>query len=233
MSRRPRETLLSLKPSRRPADPVEPDQPPPAARHRPWYARPWVLVVAVVVLGGGAAVLVDLPHHTTKVQRVKEAAAVVDSVDSSIHECAYAVAQAFSLYHEDRTGTLDPAEHAQLPGLVSDDAKACSFANTSVALLGTDIFGTLTLSSTPAARDLTAMVDSVLDWEATDALAAVEDIRSLIADPRDAKAAAQLADRERFLFDDRAAADADIDRARKLLGTSHVPYPTLPSLPHP
>ncbi len=232
MSGRPRRTLLSLKPSGPSTGNPGPAPTPPPTR-RPWFVRPWVLLLAVVVLGGGAAVLVDLPHHTTKVARVKEAAAVVDSIDSSIHECAYAVAQAFAFYHEDRAGTLSTSERAQLPGLVNDDAKACSFANTSVALLGTDIFGTLTLSSTPAARDLTAMVDSVLDWEATDALAAVEDIRSLIAHPGDAAAAAALAVRERDLAKDRAAADADIQRARRELGTSHVPYPALPRLPQP
>jgi hypothetical protein len=221
--------LLSLKPSAPPAGPLGPM--PPLERRRPWYARPWVLAAAVVVLGGGAAVIVDLPHHITKVQQVKEAAAVVKSVDSSIRPCVYAVAQAFTLYHEDTAGMLNASQRSQLPKLVSDDAKACSFTNTSIALLGTDVFGTLTLSSTPAARDLTAMVDSVLDWESSDAQAAIVDIRALIATPGDTKVAAQLATRERLLAKVRAAADADVDRARRTLATTHVPYPALPRLP--
>jgi hypothetical protein len=222
---------LSLKPSAPPADPRDGGTPP--AQHRPWFTRPWVLGVTAVVVGVGAAVLVDLPHRTTKIQQVKEVAAVVRSVDSSIRPCVYAVGQAFTLYHDDTAGFLTTSERAALPKLISDDAKACSFTNTSVALLGTDVFGTLTLSSTPAARDLTAMVQAVLDWESTDAQTAVVDIRALISDPHDAAARAQLATRVRMLARARAEADTDVDRARQMLHTSHVPYPALPNLPSP
>lgn len=231
MSRSRSQVRLSLRPSGPPAGPLEPAEPP--ARRRPWYARPWVLVAAVVVLGGGAAAIVDLPHHITKVQQVKEAAAVVKTVDSSIRPCVYAVSQAFAFYQQDSGGVLSASQRSQLPKLVSDDAKACSFTNTSVALLGTDVFGTLTLSSTPAARDLTAMVGSVLVWESSDAQAAIVDIRALMANPGDAEVAAQLATRESLLAKARASADADVDRARKTLGTTHVPYPALPRLPQP
>lgn len=190
-----------------------------------------MLVAAVVVLGGGSAVLGDLPHHVTKVQQVKEAAGVVNSVDSSVRPCAYAAAQAFALRRQYDAGTLSPSERAQVPGLLSDDAKACSFTNTSVALLGTEIFGTLTLSSTPAGRDLTAMVKSVLEWEASDAQGAIDALRALVVHPADAKAEALLRKREGFLARDRAAAYAAVERARKVLGTSHVPLPALPNLP--
>jgi hypothetical protein len=231
MSTRPGQTRLSLKPSGPPTAYLgSTTQPPP---RRPWYARRWTLVAAVVVLGGGSAVLVDFPHPVTKVQQVKEAAALVRTVDSSIHPCAYAAAQAFSLYHEDNGGSLSASERAQVPGLLADDAKACSFTNTSVAQLGTEIFGTLTLSSTPAGRDLTAMVKSVLDWVASDSQGAIDALRTMLVHPRDAKAAGELRKREGFLAQDRAAADAAVDRARTDLRTSHVPYPDLPNLPHP
>lgn len=231
MSTPPSQTRLSLKPTGVPGGPLRPPPSPAPPRRRPWYARTWVLAAAVVVLGGGALVLGDLPHHVTKVQQVKEAAAVVKAVDGSIHPCAYAAAQAFALSHQDSAGTLTSSERAQVPGLLADDAKACSFTNTSVALLGTEIFGTLTLSSTPAGRDLTVMVKSVLAWEATDAQGAIDALRTLLVHPTDAKAAAELRKWERYLGRDRGAADAAVERARRTLGTSHVPFPALPKLP--
>jgi len=223
------QTRLSLKPTGTPGAPLGATGP----MRRPWYFRPWTFVVAVVVLGGGAMVLTDLPHHVTKVQQTKAAAAVVRTVDSSIHPCVYAAAQAFALSHQDRAGSLTASQRAQVPALLSDDAKACSFTNTSVALLGTEIFGTLTLSSTPAGRALTAMVKSVLSWESIDAQRAIDALRALTIHPGSADAAAELQKAERALARHRAAADAAVVRARHALGTSHVPFPTLPNLPTP
>jgi hypothetical protein len=158
---------------------------------------------------------------------------VVTTVDSSIRPCTYAVSQAFSLFERERAGTLDATERAQVPGLVGDDEKACSFTNTAVVRLGTTVFGTLTLSSTPAARDLTAMVKSVLEWMTSDALAAIDDITTLVSSPHDAKAARDLSVQERYLAKDRDAADAAVERANEALGSGSVPDPALPSLPLP
>ncbi|MGH8989674.1 MAG: hypothetical protein ACRDXC_13955 [Acidimicrobiales bacterium] len=233
-ARRARTTeRIPLKPSTPLAEPVDIDAAPQYRRQRPWYLRPWALIAALVIVGGGATVLVDYPHHETTRDRANEATAVVASVDSSIHECAYAVDQAFSFYEDDTSGVLTTSERSKLPKLVSDDQKACSFSNTTVALLGTSVFGTLTLSSTPVERDLTSMVDAILTWESSYAQASIVDIRALITDPQNKLAAAKLLHNERGLAKEGREADNAVDRVRKQLGTPRVPYPTLPHLPSP
>lgn len=204
---------------------------PPERPARPWYARGWILAVALAVVIGGISVLVDFPHRTSDAQQVREATSVVKTVNSSIRPCTFAVAQAFSLFRRERAGTLSAAQRSQVPGLVADDQRACSFANTSVVRLGTTIFGTLTLSSTPAGRDLTVMVKSVLDWMTSDAQAAIDDIQKLGVDPGDPTARRDLSTREAFLAKDRASADAAVGAADRALGSSSIPEPALPDLP--
>lgn len=207
--------------------------PEPPVPRRPWHARRGLVVVAAVVVIGTISVLLDLPHHASATQRTQEATAVVTAVNSAIKPCTYSVAQAFSILQREHAGTVTAAELRQFPGIISDDEKACSSSDATAAPLGTTVFGTLTLSSTPAGRDLTTMVRAVLDWTTFDAPGAIEDIRVLLTSPDDAKASKDLQVREQTFAKDRTAADRAIRQANTALRSSAVPDPDLPKLPDP
>jgi hypothetical protein len=185
-------------------------------------------VVAAIVVVVGASVIADLPQRTTRSEQVATAATVISSVDTGIQPCTYAVSQAFSLYQSETSGTLTASERAQVPGLVNEDGQACSFANQSVLSIST-----ITLPNTPAGRDLGSVVKSVYQWMTSDAVAAVDDIGSLIAKPHDADARSDLAKQERLLASDREAADRALQAANRALGGAHVSDPALPALPGP
>jgi hypothetical protein len=192
-----------------------------------------VLAVVAVVVIGVISVLLDLPHDSSHKQQVREVTAVVTAVDAAIKPCTYSVAQAFSLFRRENAGATTSSGLAKVSATVSDDEKACSSSDATAAPLGTTVFGTLTLSSTPAGRDLTTMVKAVLDWTTFDAPGAIEDIKVLLASPGDQKASKDLETRERTFANDRAAADRAIRQANIALRSSAVPDPDLPSLPVP
>jgi hypothetical protein len=209
-----------------------PSPPEPSIR-RPWHARRWAVVGLAVLVVVAVSVLLDLPHHASGAEEVREASAVVTAVDAGIASCTYSVTQAFSLLDREHAGRITAAERPKLPGMISDDAKACSSSNATAAPLGTTVFGTLTLSSTPAGRDLTTMVKAVLDWTTFDAPGALDDIQILVANPENQKATNGLATQEKDFAKDRAAADRAIRLANLALRSSAVADPRLPSLPVP
>jgi hypothetical protein len=200
------------------------DEPPPKKRR--WYKSGAVIVVAAILVVGGASVVADLPHHATRAQRIDTVDTVIRSVDTGIHPCTYAIDQAFTIYQRDASGTLDASQKAQVPGLVSQDAQACSFANQSVVNIAT-----ITIPGTTAGQHLSSVVKSVFEWMTSDAVGAMDDLESLISNPHDTSALDNLAKQERRLAGDRAAADRAMAAANRALGDAHVPAPALPKLP--
>lgn len=203
----------------------DPFGPPPA---RPWYRRPVALVAAVVVVVVGASVVADLPQHATPSQQATTIATVVKSINSDIHPCTYAASEAFSIYRQEAAGTLSAADRAHAPGFLSDDQVACSMTNQSVVQLGT-----LTLPQTAAGRELGTAIRGILEWESSDAVAAIEDIQTLQTQPGDAAALADLRKQERLLAADRQTALQAIRAASHDLGDADIGTPALPRLPSP
>lgn len=199
--------------------------PPARPAKRPWYRRGTFLVLAAVVVFIAASVVSDLPRHKTKADQVASAGAVITSIDTSIHPCAYAVSEAFSLYQREEAGALTASEHKQVPGLLRQDSQACSLTSQSIINLGT-----LTLPSSSYGPYLASAVRSILDWATSDSVAAVNDLQALVAHPHDTRARTDLAKRETLLASDRLRADHQVDAARRTLGKS-LPAPRLPALP--
>ncbi|MGH9102868.1 MAG: hypothetical protein ACRDYD_07800 [Acidimicrobiales bacterium] len=202
-----------------------PPAPPARPAKRPWYRRGTFLVLAALAVLVAASVISDLPRHKTKADQVSSAAAVITAIDTSIHPCAYAVSEAFSLYQREESHALTASEHKQVPGLMTQDSQACSLTSQSIVNLGT-----LTLPASSYAHHLSTAVRSILDWATSDAVAAVDDLQTLIAHPRDARVRAHLGKEELLLATDRLRADHQVEAARRTLG-GPLPLPRLPALP--
>lgn len=204
----------------------DPFAPPPP---KPWYKRSTAIGAAALVVIAGAAVVADLPTHATTSDHIATVATDVKAINTNVHPCGFAVAQAFSFYRQVTGGQLSATDRARVPGYLRDDQTACSFTDQSVINLGT-----LTLPQTAAGRQLADVVKSVLTWETSDGVAAIDDIETLVTTPRDAQAKADLLKQERLLASDRAATDRAMQRVNAALGpTAHVRPPALPRLPTP
>lgn len=198
----------------------------PASGKRPWYRRGWFLVLVVAVVVVGASIIADLPHRATRADQVAQATTLVKSVDGDIRTCTYSLRQTETIFDRQEAGTLTASQRAQVPGLLSGNEQACSFANQAVVDLGT-----ITVPSGAAGKDLGTMITNVEVWMTSDAVAAMRDMGTLIQDPGDARATHGLQHEEQLLAKDRAKADGDITDAERVLGGSHIPDPALPRAP--
>lgn len=206
-----------------PGVPDGPFAPPPP---KPWYLRSTALAAAAVLIIALIAVVVDFPTHATKQEHVATMTTEINAINKDVHPCSYAVQQAFQLYRADFLGNLTANESAHMTRYLRDDQAACSFTNQSVIDLGT-----LTLPQTAGGQHLSAVIKSVLEWETSDGVAAIDDIETLVAHPHAATPAADLRKRERLLASDRADARRATAAVNKALGGTNVPPPALPALP--
>lgn len=205
---------------------TDPFAPPPP---KPWYRRSTAIVAAALVVVAGVAVVADLPTHATRSDHVATIATDMKAINTNVHPCSFAVAQAFTLYRQVTGGQLSTTDRGRVPGYLRDDQTACSFTDQSVINLGT-----LTLPQTAAGRQLAGVVKSVLTWETSDGVAAIDDIETLVTSPQDAQAKADLLKQERLLASDRAATIQAMQRVNAALGQgAHVRPPVLPRLPTP
>lgn len=194
---------------------------------RPWYRR-WPLWVAVIVAIGAISVILDLPQHATLQDQASADAAIVNEIDTGIHACEFAVSQAFSIYHGYTTGTFPASDRSLVPQYLREDQQACSFATQSIFGLAT-----ITLPNSAPGRDLGSIIRSVLEWSTSDAVGAIDDINTLLHDPRTASALHDLSLRERTLASDRTAAERLWRAAERSLGGARLPSLHLPTLPVP
>lgn len=206
-----------------PTPPDDPFAPPPP---KPWYRRSTAVAGAVLLAVAAIAVVADLPTHATQRDHVSTITAEINAINKDIRPCSYAVKQAFSIYRHDVRGQMTAHQTSQAEGLLRDDQNTCTFTNQSVINLGT-----ITLPQTSAGLQLSGVVKSVLVWETSDGAGAIDDVQTLLANPTDAKAVADLRKRERLLASDRAESRTATAAVDKALGGAHVPPPVLPQLP--
>lgn len=197
----------------------------PTPRRR-WYRRPSSLVAGVVALVIVASVIVDLPQHSSPGQQAAGITSLINTINSDVHPCTYAVSTAFSIYRSQAAGQLTSAELARVPGLLQDDASACTLTDQTVIALGT-----LTLPGTAAGRDVGTAIKWILDWETEDAVTAIDALEVLHAHPGNAAAQAKLATSEQRLSSDRAGAKRAARAASRELGGADIGSPALPQLP--
>ncbi len=190
-----------------------------------WYKRGWVLVAAAVVALIVASVLVDLPTHTTVATDTADQSAVMKQINTALAGCSYGVKETFTIYQGQRAGTLSASDRSLTPSMLRDDQSACSFTSSSIYDLS-NVQGT----STPAGKNIGLVVNVATLWATSDALAAIEDIQTLSTDPANAKAIADLPQREAALARGRAQAFGDVRAAEHILHTK-LPVPDMPELP--
>lgn len=197
----------------------------PASGRRPWVKR-WPLWAAVIVAVIAASVVSDLPQHSTVHDQVVAASAIVTEINTDMHACAYATTQAFSIYRGVVKGTFSPSDRALVPGYLSDDLKACSFADQSIFSLST-----ITVPTSPAGQHLGSVIKTVLEWSTSDSVWAIQDIETLVKRPHDRALLGDLSLRAHRLASDRAAAEQQLRRAAAALGHAPLPALDLPNLP--
>ncbi len=176
-------------------------------RHR--SASIAVAVVVVVLI----AVISDLPTPTTRASDISAESSVMSELNSDLQPCAYAVHQALGIWTLQVEHELTAAERAPTPGLLSDDESACSFTNESTFDLTN-----IQVPSTAAGKQLGDLVATATLWTTSDGLRAIEDVQTLLSDPKDAAVSRNLKKEEDQLASDRltglaeeSAADRDLD----------------------
>jgi len=193
----------------------------------PWYRRRWVLWSAGISVFAGAAVLSDLPQHTTRAAQISDATSIVSQINADVRPCVYAAKEAFLIKSGLADGSLSPADRARVPGLLRDDQNACAFTNSAINDLAN-----LSVPGSSAGKDLNNLVNSVTLWASSDALGAVEAIQTLASRPGDSPALAHLREYEAMLAADRSTAQSQLNSAQAILRVQ-LPALTLPELPAP
>ena len=190
-----------------------------------WYKRGWVLASAAVAALVIASVLVDLPGHTTVATDTADQTAIMKQINTALGGCSFSVKETFTIYQDQRNGSLTAADRALTPSMLRDDQTACSFTSSSIFDLS-NVQGT----ATPAGKDIGQVVNVTTLWATSDALAAIEDIQTLWTDPTNAAALADLPKREVALAKGRTQADGYVAAADRLLH-ANIPMPDMPDLP--
>jgi len=198
----------------------------PAGPKRPWYRRRSFVVGVVVAAVLAVTVVTDLPQPATRASQISESTAIMQEVNADIAACAYATHESFLIYHDQTAHTLTASDRSRVPGLLRDDQSACSFTNSSIF----DLSSNINTPDTPAGRHLGQLVAVIMLWSTSDALGAIEDIQTLTDHPQNAKALRDLTRREKLLDHDRAQVVAQLDGADRVLRT-HLPGPGLPTVP--
>ena len=137
----------------------------------------------------------------------------MSELNSDLQPCAYAIHQALGIWTLQVEHELTAAERAPTPGLLSDDESACSFTNESTYDLTN-----IEVPGTAAGKQLGDLVATATLWTTSDGLRAVEDVQTLLSDPKDAAVSRNLKKEEDQLASDRrtglaeeTAADRDLD----------------------
>jgi hypothetical protein len=179
-----------------------------------WYRHRAVLVSVGVVVVVAAAVISDLPAHTTPLTDARAENTVIGEINADVAPCLFSVREALTIHADETAGTLSPGNRAQVPGLLRDDQTACSYTNSSIFDLSD-----IAVPGSAAGKQVAQAVNTVTVWATSDALGVVEAIQTLTSRPTDRKARAQLRSEERLLIEDRAKATAEVDAAGRALGT--------------
>jgi hypothetical protein len=172
-------------------------------------------------------VLSDLPVNTSRTQDIASERSVMKELNSDIAPCALAVHQALGIWGLQAAHALTASQRAGTPGLLSDDQLACSLTNETIFDLTN-----IEVPGSPAGKKMGDLVATATLWTTSDALRAIEDVQTLMADPTNASTLRNLSVEERQLAADRRTANAEEDAADRTLGT-RLPPPDMPALPQP
>jgi hypothetical protein len=183
----------------------------------PWYKRRAWLISAALVIVVAVTVLTDLPQHNSRSGQITDDTSVMSQVNSDIGPCSYALGESLTIYHDVNARTLTPSQVDQVPGLLQDDQNACSFTDDSIYQLST-----IDIPGSASGKYMGQVVNTVTLWATSDALAAIEEIQAIDANPADTTARSRLSHFEQVLTHDRAQAESELGAADSLLQT-HLP----------
>jgi hypothetical protein len=191
-------------------------------RHRRLAIAAAALVIAVIT------VLTDLPTPTSRASDIAAERSVMSEVNSDLQPCAYAIHQALGIWALEADHRLSAAERAPTPGILSDDQSACSFTSQNIYDLTTNI----QTPGTAAGKELGNVIATATLWTTSDALRMIEDVQTLMNDPKDAAVMRNLSKEEGVLASDRRTALAEENAADRDLDT-HLQPVDLPPVPAP
>jgi hypothetical protein len=183
-----------------------------------WQRRRGLAIAAVAVIILLITVLTDLPTSTSRAEDISAERSVMTEVNDDLSPCAFSLNQAIGIWKLEDAHQLTAADRAPTPGLLSDDQSACSFTNEGIYDLSN-----IQVPGTPAGKRLGQMVGIATLWTTSDALRAIEDVQTLMANPADAAARRNLTEDEGQLATDRRNALADEGAADHLLATHLAP----------
>lgn len=191
-----------------------------------WQRHRGLAIAAVAMVILLVSVLTDLPTSTSRANDISAERSVMSELNSDLQPCAYAVHQALGIWALAATQQLSVADRAPAPGLLSDDQSACSFNNESTYDLAN-----IQVPGTPAGKELGQVVATATLWTTSDALRAIEDVQTLMNDPRSVAAQRNLNTAESQLARDRRTALAAEEAADHDLAThlARVDLPVEPS----
>jgi hypothetical protein len=191
----------------------------------PWYKRRAWLISAALVAVVAVTVLTDLPQHNSRAGQITDDTSVMSQVNTDIGPCSYALGESLTIYHDLNAQTLTPSQVHQVPGLLEDDQNACSFTDDSIYQLST-----IDIPGSASGKYIGQVVNTVTLWATSDALAAIEEIQTIDANPADTTARSRLGHFEQVLTHDRAQAESELGAADSLLQT-HLPALDLAQVP--
>ncbi|MGD0055689.1 MAG: hypothetical protein ABSC34_09690 [Acidimicrobiales bacterium] len=190
-----------------------------------WYKRPWFLIALGVVVVLGVSIVTDLPSHMSPAQDAAEQNAYIAEINTDIAPCVYGVKESFSFYQEQLDGRLTPSDLSQVPELLVGDQTVCSFTSEGIY----DLTNNIDVNMTAAGTHVNDMLNDVVLWTTSDALAAIEDIQYLFEHPHDTAKIKNLAKQEVLLRRDGAKIQADYSAAESVLGVK-LTKPDIPVL---
>jgi len=193
----------------------------------PWYRRRAALVGAAVAVVLAITVLSDLPVPTSRSADIASERSVMSELNSDLAPCALAVHEALSVWGDVEAHTLSSADRATSTALLRDDQNACSFTNETIFNLSN-----IEVPGSSAGRAMGDLVATATLWTTADALRAIEDVQTLMANAQNTTARRDLGQAERALAADRRTAQAEVRKAETILRTT-LPQPDMPAMPLP
>lgn len=192
-----------------------------------WRRHRGLVIAAVVFVILLITVATDLPVSTSRAADIGAERSLMSEVNSDVAPCALALHQAIGIWTLQATHQLSATDRAPTPGLLNDDQTACSFTSEGIYDLAN-----IQVPGTPAGKHLGQMVGVATLWTTSDALRAIEDVQTLMANGKNAATLSDLTKEEKQLTADRHEALADQAAADHLLAT-HLPPVDMPAVPSP
>ena len=194
---------------------------------RPWFKRRGLLVTLAVAVVLAITIITDLPVNSSRSQDVASEMSVMKELNTDIAPCALAAHQALGIWTLQSEGALPASARSGTPVLLGDDQAACSFTNESIFDLSN-----IEVPGTTAGKDLGDLVATATTWTTSDALRAIEIVQTLMSDPHDATALADLTKQEHQLALDRQRGLGEERQADQALNSTLIAV-NLPALPEP